>query len=101
MRIVRLAALIAPADATREQSPPSYSYGRGLDGSPSGDNATPTYERKANDFIRHHRTSRPVSRKGCHARVRFAANGTRSVRGRWRAPPQPAPIGVDVRLRDL
>jgi hypothetical protein len=30
---VRLAALIALGDATGEQSPPGYSYGRGLDGS--------------------------------------------------------------------
>src|SRR6185437_10979892 len=31
MRIVRLAALIAPTDATGEQSPPGYSCGRGFD----------------------------------------------------------------------
>ena len=29
MRIVRLAALIAPGVASREQSPPGYSYGEG------------------------------------------------------------------------
>ena len=40
MRIVRLAALIAPADATGEQSPPGYSFGRGSRGSPSGGNAS-------------------------------------------------------------
>jgi hypothetical protein len=34
MRIVRLAAPIAPGNATEEQSPPGYSYGRGLDGQP-------------------------------------------------------------------
>jgi hypothetical protein len=34
MRIVRLAALIAPGDATGEQSPPGYSYGRGFDRKP-------------------------------------------------------------------
>ena len=34
MRIVRLAALIAPADATGGQPPPGYSYGRGLDRQP-------------------------------------------------------------------
>src|SRR5580704_11627241 len=34
MRIVRLAALIAPGDATGEQSPPGYSFGRGLDRQP-------------------------------------------------------------------
>src|SRR5580704_15643784 len=40
MRIVRLAALIAAADLTGEQSPPGYLWGEGSTGSPSGGNAS-------------------------------------------------------------
>jgi hypothetical protein len=42
MRIVRLAALIAPADPTGEQFPAVIPMSDGATGGPSGGNATPT-----------------------------------------------------------